>query len=117
VLADKPVAVSDAGGKVDAFVKGTDNALWHWGQAGWEKVGGVLATRPAAANRGTRLDAFVQGTDNGLWHAWSTGTGWTWEQILGAQLSIDPASVSFGSNRVDVFIRSPDTSLWHHALP
>jgi hypothetical protein len=117
VLADKPVATSDAGGKVDAFVKGTDNALWHWGQAGWEKVGGVLATRPAAANRGTRLDAFVQGTDNALWHAWSTGTGWTWEQILGGQLTIDPAAVSFGPNRVDVFIRYPDTSLWHHALP
>jgi hypothetical protein len=118
VLADKPVSVSDAGGKVDAFVQGTDNALWHWSLAGsWEKVGGVLATRPAAANRGTRLDAFVQGTDNALWHTWSTGSGWTWEQILGAQLTIDPAAVSFGPNRVDVFIRYPDASLWHHALP
>jgi hypothetical protein len=117
VLADKPVPVSDAGGTVDAFVRGTDNALWHWNQSGWEKVGGVLANRPAAANRGTRLDAVVQGTDNALWHAWSTSTGWTWEQILGAQLTIDPAAVSFGPNRVDVFIRSPDASLWHHALP
>jgi hypothetical protein len=118
VLADKPVAVSDPGGKVDAFVKGTDNALWHWSLAGsWEKVGGVLASRPAAANRGTRVDALVQGTDNALWHAWSTGSGWTWEQILGAQLTVDPAAVSFGTNRVDAFIRYLDGSLWHHALP
>ena len=118
MLADKPVAVSDPGGKVDAFVKGTDNALWHWSLAGsWDKVGGVLASRPAAANRGTRVDALVQGTDNALWHAWSTGSGWTWEQILGAQLTIDPAAVSFGTNRVDAFIRYVDGSLWHHALP
>lgn len=118
VLADKPVPVSDAGGTVQTFVRGTDNALWHWSKAGgWEKVGGVLANRPAAADRAPRLDALVQGTDNALWHAWSTGAGWTWEQILGAQTTIDPAAVSFGPNRVDAFIRYPDGSLWHHALP
>jgi hypothetical protein len=124
VLAEKPAAISWGGGRLDAFVKGTDQALWHWFTNGgatagrWEGVGGRFDNRPAAVTLGSpRLDAFVQGLDNTVWHAVSTGTGWRWEQLLGATLITEPSAVAFGANRIDLFIRNNDFSLWHRSLP
>jgi hypothetical protein len=62
-------------GRLDVFVRGTDNAMWHkWfqnGWSGWESLGGVLTSGPAAASwAANRIDTFVRGTDNSLWHKW-----------------------------------------------
>jgi hypothetical protein len=49
--------------------------MWHkWfqnGWSGWESLGGVLTTAPAAVswNR-NRIDTFVAGTDSAMWHKW-----------------------------------------------
>jgi len=66
------------GGRLEVFVRGTDNAMWHkWqgtpngGWSGWASEGGVLTSDVAvASNADGRLEVFVRGTDNALWHDW-----------------------------------------------
>lgn len=74
-LASGPGVCSWANGRLDVFVKGLDNALWHkWfsgGWSGWESLGGVITSDPDAVSWGNgRIDAFARGTDNALWHRW-----------------------------------------------
>jgi hypothetical protein len=82
--------VSWAANRLDVFIQGTDNALWHkWfdGQAwnGWESLGGQLTGPPTAVSwAANRLDVFIQGTDNALWHKWFDGQAWNgWESVGG----------------------------------
>jgi hypothetical protein len=74
-LTSDPAVASWAPGRLDTFVRGGDNALWHkWFQGGWsnwESLGGVLTSDPAVASWSPgRLDVFVRGGDNALWHKW-----------------------------------------------
>jgi hypothetical protein len=44
-----------------------DGGAWR----GWESLGGVLTSDPAAVSWGpNRIDCFVRGTDNAMWHKW-----------------------------------------------
>jgi peptidoglycan hydrolase-like protein with peptidoglycan-binding domain len=76
VLTSAPTVSSWAANRLDTFVRGTDNALWHkwWNGSswsGWESLGGVLTSAPGAVSWGSnRIDTFVRGTDNALWHKW-----------------------------------------------
>ena len=121
VLADKPAAIVSGPGRLEAFVRGTDQALWHWSNAtgatgAWDGAGGRIANRPTAVSLGLpRLDAFVQGTDNNLWHARSSGTGWQWEQLLGASTGIDPAA-TVSTTQINIYVRNSDLSLWYRNL-
>ncbi len=116
-LTSAPAAASWAAGRLDVFVRGPDNALWHkWyqnGWSGWESLGGVLASDPAVASWGSgRLDVFVRGTDNALWHKWYQN-GWSgWESLEGV-LTSAPAAASWAAGRLDVFVRGTDNALWH----
>ena len=55
ITTDSPSAVTSADGRVDLFVRGRDNALWHTvfypngSQTAWESLGGRLTSGPAAA--------------------------------------------------------------------
>src|SRR5882724_1644885 len=72
-----------AANRLDVFVRGTDNALWHkwWGGSswsGWESLGGTLKSAPGAVSWGNnRIDVFGRGTDNALWHKWWDGSSWS----------------------------------------
>jgi hypothetical protein len=117
ILTSGPAVTSWAPGRLDVFVRGTDNALWHkWfsnGWSGWESLGGVLTSDPAAVSWGpNRIDVFVRGTDNALWHKWFSN-GWSGWESLGGGLTSGPAVASWGSNRLDVFVRGTDNALWH----
>ncbi len=117
VLTSAPAVCSWASGRLDVFVRGTDNALWHkWysgGWSGWESLGGVLSSGPAAVSWApNRIDVFVRGTDNALWHKWYSGAWSGWES-LGGVLTSDPAVCSWASGRLDVFVRGTDNALWH----
>jgi hypothetical protein len=53
VTLDPPSVVAQENGRLDLFVRGQDNALWHrtfdgnrW--SNWESLGGVLTSGPAA---------------------------------------------------------------------
>jgi hypothetical protein len=117
VLTSSPSVASWAPNRLDVFVRGTDNALWHkwWnnGWSGWESLGGVLTSAPAAVSWGpNRIDIFVRGTDNALWHKW-WNNGWSAWEKLGGILTSGPAVCSWASDRIDVFVRGTDSALWH----
>jgi hypothetical protein len=114
-----PASSSWGPGRLDIFVRGTDNALWHrvstgglWGL--WESLGGVLASDPGAVSWGpNRLDVFVRGTDNGLYHRWWDGSRWNGWEGLGGVLTSGPEVASWGASRLDVFVRGTDNALYH----
>jgi microsomal dipeptidase-like Zn-dependent dipeptidase len=82
-IASDPAVCSWAPGRLDVFVRGTDNALWtkwydgnNW--SGYLQLGGEpIASDPAAVSWGpNRIDVFVRGTDNALWTKWYDGNNW-----------------------------------------
>ena len=119
IFEEDPAVASWGSNRLDVFVKGTDDTLWHkwwdgssW-SSGWESLGGVLTSSPGAVSWSpNRIDAFVKGTDNALWHKWWAG-GWSGWESLGGGLTSAPTVSSWGSNRLDVFVRGTDNALWH----
>ncbi len=120
-LTSGPAVASWTNGRLDTFVRGTDNALWHkaWTGSGWTPwthLGGQLTSDPAAVSWGPdRLDVVVRGLDNALWHKAWDGSGWTPWTHLGGQLTSGPAIASWERNRLDVVVRGNDNALWHKA--
>lgn len=112
-----PAMSSWGPGRLDVFVRGSDDGLWHryyqngWGP--WEDLGGVLTSEPAAVSWGSgRIDVFARGSDGQLWHRFSQGGWGPWEP-LGGQLTGSPGVASWGPGRLDVFARGTDGRLWH----
>ncbi|MEL6936732.1 MAG: M12 family metallopeptidase, partial [Cyanobacteria bacterium J06607_17] len=117
VLVSGAAVCSWAKDRLDVFVRGTDNAIWHrWfenGWSDWESLGGITDSDPAAVSWGNgRIDLFVRGTDNALWHRWYEN-GWSDWESLGGVLFSGPAASSWGAGRLDVFVRGLDDMLWH----
>ena len=121
-VTSKAAATSWSATRVDAFVRGTDNAIYHraWNGstwAAWESLGGTSLSGPAAVSWGpNRIDVFVRGSDNQLYHRWWYGTGWSAWEALGGTLSSAPAVASWGPNRLDVFVRGTDYHLYRRAF-
>lgn len=119
VATSAPAVASWTDRRLDVFVRGTDNALYHkWFDGstwrGWEGLGGTLTSAPAAVSWGSnRIDVFVRGTDNALYHKWWDGSKWhNWEG-LGGELQFAPAVCSRRPNHLDVFAAWTDGSLRH----
>src|SRR5581483_3652775 len=110
-------------GRLEAFVRGSDTALWHKWQTtaggswtGWSPLGGLFISDPVVAtNADGRLEVFAVGTDGGLWHVWqySPGGSWSGWSGLGGGIQSDPSVVLNADGRVEVFVRGTDNSLWH----
>jgi hypothetical protein len=112
--------------RLDAFVLGTDAALYHkwwagaWGpsEAGFERLGGVCLGAPDVVSwSANRLDAFVIGTDRALYHKWWDETAWGpsvdgFERLGGVCVG-SPAAVSWEADRLDVFVIGTDLALYH----
>lgn len=131
-IVGKPAAVAWGPNRLDVFVRGTDNKIYHkaWNQntwypgggvSDWENLGGVIAGSPVAVSWGKeRLDIFGRGFDGNLHHKWwSPQSGWGpsaqgWEN-LGGKVSADPAVVSWGPGRLDIVIRGYDGAIYHKA--
>jgi hypothetical protein len=118
VLTTGPAAAA-AGTNQDAFVRGTDNALWqaHVSNGtftGWSSLGGVLTADPGAtALSGGSVDVFATGTDRQLWTRTWNGSAWGAWTALGGVLTAGPGAASGAStNEVDVFARGTDMALW-----
>ena len=118
VATSAPSAASWAPGRQDAFVRGTDNALWHrwWdGRAwsGWESLGGVLTSDPGVAARAPgRLDVFVAGTDDAVWQRSWDGNAWgQWQRHDGMLTTSAPAVATWAPDHLDLFVRASDNTL------
>jgi peptidoglycan hydrolase-like amidase len=117
VLSSEPDASSWGEGRLDVFVQGTDNGLWHRWHDGawsdWEPLGGLLTAGPGSVSWAPgRIDVFVRGGDNQLWHLFYDGAWSGWEE-LGGVLSSGADSAAWGPERLDVFVRGTDGRLWH----
>jgi Arylsulfotransferase (ASST) len=121
VLNSAPAAASPGLGRLDVFVRGTDNQLYqksfgHGSWGGWQPLGGVLMSAPAVASQGAgRLDVFVRGTDNQLYRK-SFGNGsWGGWQPLGGVLTSAPAVASRASGVLDVFVQGTDAGAYRRS--
>jgi Repeat of unknown function (DUF346) len=117
--------VSWEAGRLDAFVVGTDGALYHkWWQGAWgpsvtgyEFLGGVIVGKPTPVSwEQDRLDVFVVGTDRALYHKWwqgAWGPSVTGYEDLGGIIIGNPKVVSWAPDRLDVFVVGTDRALYH----
>jgi len=118
-LASAPTVASWGANRLDVFVRGPADHVWHiwWnGSAwsGWEDLDGLTQDAPAACSWGPdRIDLFARGTDNALWHKYWNGSAWSSWVSLGGALSSAPAVTAWGANRLDVLVRGPSNHLWH----
>lgn len=120
-LTSSPDVASWAPGRLDVFVRGLDNAVWHrayeqsrgdW--TPWDTIGGGTTSDPAAVSWGPqRIDVLARGLDMHLWHRAYMGGPWSnWANLEGV-LSSGPAVASWSVNRLDAFVRGMDNALWH----
>jgi hypothetical protein len=76
-FASAPAAASWSPGRLDVFVRGTNDHLMHkwWNGSAWshwEDLEGDLSEAPAAVSWDqNRIDCFIRGADNELWHKWT----------------------------------------------
>jgi uncharacterized protein YvpB len=114
-----PAVAAWGPGRMDVFVRGSNNALWHAFGAGsqwygWESLGGALISAPAVASWGPgRLDVFAEGSDSTLQHLWWDGSRWGGWESLGGVLTSGPGAVSWSGGRLDVFVGGTDGASWH----
>ncbi|MDQ6948324.1 MAG: hypothetical protein M3256_19190, partial [Actinomycetota bacterium] len=124
VVVGAPAAVSWGDGRIDVFVRGSDNRLWQrWTScggcawSGWLKpVGndGTLASSPTATSWGPgRIDVFVTGSDGGVYQRFWDTSSWNpgWLPHGGVALG-RPGAASWGPGRIDVFVKGLDNRLW-----
>lgn len=118
ILTSGPAVASWGKGRLDVFVRATDNSLYHlfWNGShwsAWQGLGGSITSDPAAVSWGdNRVDVFARGTDNSLQHIYWNGKHWSAWESLGGTLTSGPAAASRGHNRLDVFVRATDNSLY-----
>ncbi|GAB2577195.1 M43 family zinc metalloprotease [Kribbella endophytica] len=119
--------VSWSSDRLDAFVLGTDRAMYHkwwdgsaWGPSvgGYEYMGGVCMSAPEVASWGPdRLDAFVLGTDHGVYHKAWDGSNWqpsaTGYEALGGICMSPPRVATWGPDRLDLFVLGTDRAIYH----
>ena len=113
--------------RLDAFVIGTNSALYHkwwngsaWGPSvtGYENMGGTIIGQPKVVAWGpNRLDVFVIGTNSALYHKWWNGSAWgpsvTGYEHMGGVIQGSPEVASWGPNRLDLFVLGTDSALYH----
>jgi acylphosphatase len=120
-VVNMPVVARNADGRLEAFVQGTDGALWHiwqtspnstWG--GWSSLGGWITTPVVGQNADGRLEVFARGSDGALWHIWQTAPNSTWSgwASLGGVVSM-PTVARNADGRLEVFAQGTDGALWH----
>ena len=124
-MTGKAAVAANPDGRLEVFVRGADNALWHAAQTApgsstWsspQSLGGAMASDPVAvANADGRLEVFAVGTDRALWHAAQTSPGGAWGGLssLGGTVAGNPSAGVNADGRVEVFVGgSGSTAVMH----
>jgi hypothetical protein len=114
-----PIVSENQDGRLEAFVIGSDGALWHiwqlthggtWGS--WSSLDPPSSSVTAAGdpfvteNADGRLEAFTNGSDGALWHCWQVSPGGLWGssttplEAASATVTITPASKDLANTYV-----------------
>ncbi|MYV50147.1 glycoside hydrolase family 27 protein [Streptomyces sp. SID2888] len=114
----QPAAYASAGGRIDVFVRGTDDTAYRrvyangrWGR--WQSLGGTLTDAPTAAFAGPDdWTLFARGADGTL-RSRGPATGWS---SLGAPQDLPfhgrPSAVVDDAGRLHVAVRTADDAVW-----
>ena len=114
---DSPAVSSWGENRLDVFVRGDDDALWHkWWDgshwSSWDNLGGILTSSPAAVSMMyNRIDVFVRGTDNGLWHKWWDGSKWNNWESFGGYLTSAPVARAYSDKILEIYAKGADDDL------
>ncbi|RKR92341.1 alpha-galactosidase [Micromonospora pisi] len=114
----QPAAYGSAGGRIDVFVRGTDDAVWRrtftggtWG--GWNSLGGTVTDAPTVAFSGpSEWSVFARATDGTVWTRTASGA-WTGigspenRPIYGR-----PSAVVDDAGRLHVAVRGRTDEVW-----
>jgi hypothetical protein len=120
-------ASADASGNgiIGVFVTGTDQALWNQyynaaalmagstSGSGWQGLGGVLTSTPAAAASSGSIIAFGRGSDAQVWYRSNSGSGWSGWGSIGGQLLEGTGPATVVSNKIDVYVTGTDNAVWY----
>jgi hypothetical protein len=129
-----------SGGRMEVFVLGTNNALWHIRQtesnsntwSSWLSLGGGLRDNSdpdVIVNFDGRLQAFVVSSDNRVFYTWQISTGaltnWSPYEVIGGGTVRINTSPDLGCNEQNtfstslcemfthVFVAGNDGALWY----
>jgi len=113
-----PAVVARNGG-IDLFRLGPDNTLlWHDG-AGWQSLGGMLASGPGAVSLSeNHMQVFARGMDDSLWTIGYSGGWGDWQRLpldgvpAGVTMASAPAAVTPGADQMVVYVRGSDNQTW-----
>jgi hypothetical protein len=121
-----PDACSWGGKRLDVFVRGLDNIIWHKYRDDqgtiheWESLGGLTMTSDPSAVALTSglMSVFARGENNQIWtKSYNLKTDrWGPWLPLGGVLSGGPDVARTADNRADVFARGADGAIWHTSL-
>jgi GH25 family lysozyme M1 (1,4-beta-N-acetylmuramidase) len=105
--------VSNRDGRLEAFGRGVDEALWHAWQktpggawSDWSTLGGKLSGDPQVVqDEDGRLEAFGVEADGSVEHIWQTTVGGSWSEwkSLGGSVASALAVAQNADGRVEVF--------------
>jgi hypothetical protein len=113
---------SDADGRLEAFVVGSDNAVWHaWqtsvtgGWIGWARLGGTVRSIQVANDHSGAIQVFALGVDGSAYQIGEKGPNgywgqWSWLGGSGIQ-QLEVGSDADG--RLEVFVVGGDNAVWH----
>jgi hypothetical protein len=96
----------------DAFARGANAHLWHFGTSGWVDTGLPMVGVPAVLKNGPHgIDVFYRDPSNSPRQAFKSGSAWT-SQAMGGTIVSDPAVVSWGPGRFDMVAFGGDYQLY-----
>ena len=118
-LSASPAITGTSSGRIDAFIRGADHALWvrtlRPGQrlTKWTRLGRQLSTAPAAVAVDTNsFEVAAGGPDHFVWRT-SSVSNWAWTRVGGHRTYSAPAIGYIPqSNGAWVLIRGTDNGLW-----
>jgi uncharacterized protein YkwD len=129
IVTGDPVVATNADGRAQVFVRGTDSAVYtNWQTArgsgawsGWASMGGLLPGAPAVAmDSAGRLHVFHRGNNFGLWvrrQTSNSSTGsWTndWQHLggnLAGNVTGDPVVTRLADLRLAAFYRTASNTV------
>lgn len=127
-----PTASSWGADRVDVFMLGGENAVWHMWYDGewndWELPGGFLTsampgTMPSAVSCAFTpnwVDVFYKGSNSDLWHfAWN-GEKWTTPEDFGVVIGSSPSATCNKSetepNYESIYYEGPNGHIWRTSI-
>jgi peptidoglycan/xylan/chitin deacetylase (PgdA/CDA1 family) len=120
VLSAAPSVVGHADGRIDVFVRGSDDRLWartlpfggSW--SGWIDLGGRLSSGPSAASGASgRVDVYVAGTDHAVWRRTRSAGAWSgWRSLGGRTYTAPAATGNPQGGEAWVFVRGTNDVLY-----